>query len=360
MSQSTGACEGPRAQINVIVDNSLMVNIGPDTTICQEQKFTFQPVVTPTPTTYAWRSLNVPASTIDNPAIANATVSPVNTAIYVLKVSLNGCSKEDTATVNVRWKPIVDASALPQAICKGDSTLLSGSVSHNTGPVTNFKWTPVDSLITPDSIITWAHPVRNTWYRLTATTTVADYGCDFSVSDSVKVIIPPTVIAFAGNDTIAVKGVPHQLRGTGGTNYTWSSPTATLSNPFSQNPLTTLNNDANFFLKVENAIGCAAYDTLFVKVYEGPQYYMPNAFSPNGDGLNDILRGVPAGIANTVYFKVYNRYGQLMFETNQWLKGWDGTFKGKPQPNGVYVWMVKGVDRNNVTVEKQGTVMLIR
>ena len=65
-------------------------------------------------------------------------------------------------------------------------------------------------------------------------------------------------------------------------------------------------------------------------------------------------------MANTVYFRVYNRYGELIFETNKWLKGWDGTYKGKDQPNGVYIWMISGTDRNFNKVNEQGTVNLIR
>ena len=65
-------------------------------------------------------------------------------------------------------------------------------------------------------------------------------------------------------------------------------------------------------------------------------------------------------MSNTVYFRIFNRLGELMFETNQYLKGWDGTYKGKQQPNGVYVWMVGGTDRDNKKLSMQGTVMLIK
>ena len=110
---------------------------------------------------------------------------------------------------------------------------------------------------------------------------------------------------------------------------------------------------------VKDVAGCEGYDTVLVKVYEGPQYYLPNAFSPNGDGRNDIFRAVPAGLASTDYFRVYDRNGIMVFETNQWLKGWDGTYRGKPQPTGTYVWMVKGRDRTGRVIEQKGTVILI-
>jgi gliding motility-associated-like protein len=359
VSQSVGTCEGPRALLVVTVDNSLSVNIGIDTTICEGDSVKFIPIVTPTGGTYEWSAIGVPMSSINNRFIKDATASPIDNAAYILKTTLGGCSKEDTINVNVRWKPIVDVG-LPKAICLLDSTLLIAVVSHSTGPISSYRWTPIDSLRTDTLMQTWAYPTKSTNYKLTVATTLADYGCVFTSSDSVKLIVQPVVRAFAGNDTIAVKGAAHSLLGSGGLYYRWSSTTALLNNPFVQYPITTLTNDANFYVQVKDAIGCVGYDTVFVKVYNGPTYYVPNAFTPNGDGLNDIFRAIPVGISNTLYFRIFNRNGQLVFETNQYLKGWDGTFNGKPQPMGTYVWMVGGTDRDYKKVELKGAVNLLR
>jgi large repetitive protein len=361
VSQSTGTCEGPREKIIVnINNNNLTVNIGRDTTICEGASVSYTPTVTPAGATYLWRANAVPISTISNVNIKDVTFSPVNNAIYILKATIGGCATEDTVNVNVNWKPILDAGP-NKAICLKDSILIKGSLTHFNSNKIDYVWAPTDSLTSSTSIQTWVHPIVSTWYKLTATTTLLDYGCDFKVYDSLKVVVQPVIIAFAGNDTIAVKGVPHQLHGTGGLNYTWTSPSGiSITSPLNQNAFVTLNNDANFYLKVTDVIGCAGYDSIFVKVYEGPTYYVPNAFTPNGDGLNDIFRVIPVGISNTVYFRVFNRFGNLVFETNQWLKGWDGTFFGKPQPNGAYVWMVSGTNKYNKKVEMKGTVNLIR
>jgi gliding motility-associated-like protein len=111
---------------------------------------------------------------------------------------------------------------------------------------------------------------------------------------------------------------------------------------------------------VTDAIGCKAFDDVFIKVYEGPNYYLPNAFTPNGDGLNDIFLPVPVGMKSTDYFMIYNRYGEILFQTRAWMQGWDGTFKGKPAPQGTYVWVIRGHDENNQLMELKGTVTLIR
>ncbi len=360
VSQSNGNCEGPRDTIRVNVNNQLAINIGLDSSICEGDSVKYFPVVTPAASFYQWRAIGVPNSTIDSINIKNATFSPVNNAQYILRAGVGGCASEDTVNVNVRWKPIVDAGK-NMPICVDGSTVLTGVITHTTaGIISDFVWTPKDSLSYDSALVVTAYPRKSTWYKLTVKTTVADYGCAFTSYDSVKVSVQPLVKAFAGKDTIAVKGAPHQLQGSGGLNYQWSSPTVSISNPNTRYPFVTLLNDANFYVRVSDAVGCEGFDSVFVKVYDGPTYYIPNAFSPNGDGQNDIFRAIPVGISNTTYFRIFNRFGELMFETNQWLKGWDGTYKGKPQPSGSYVWIVKGTSKDNKTVEMKGTVMLVR
>jgi gliding motility-associated-like protein len=180
------------------------------------------------------------------------------------------------------------------------------------------------------------------------------------VSDTIIVSKQPPVKAFAGNDTIASVGLPHQLNATGGINFIWS-PRNLLNNPFIANPLATIYTDSVLFaVEVKDALGCTGYDSIKIKTYNGITYYVPNAFSPNGDGWNDVFRPVPVGIVSTESFRIYNRYGQLMFETSQLSKGWDGTYKGKAQPVANYVWLLKGKGRNGKTIEMKGNVVLVR
>ncbi len=363
VSQSTtiGNCEGPREAIVVNVNNNnLNVTINPkDTTICEMQSITYSPIVIPEATTYEWRAVGVPSKTISSINTKVTTVSPLDTASYILKSTLGGCATETIVKVNVIWKPVINAG-VNKAICLNDSILLAPVITRKSSDFINYYWLPVDSLKTANEINTIALPKLSTWYTITYVTKPI-YGCDFTDSSRVKVTVQPKLIAFAGNDTIAVKDAPHKLRGNGGLNYSWYSPNGyNITNSFSQNALITLSNDANVYLTVKDAIGCAASDSIFIKVYEGPTFYVPNSFTPNGDGLNDIFRVIPPGIASTTYFRVFNRFGELVFETNQWLKGWDGTFKGKEQKAGTYVWMVSGVDRNNKKIEIKGTVNLIR
>ena len=110
-----------------------------------------------------------------------------------------------------------------------------------------------------------------------------------------------------------------------------------------------------------SSAGCKAFDTIDVKVYKiKPGLYVPNAFTPDGDGLNDIFRPVLVGMRSLKYFRIYNRAGAIVYSTNVQNKGWDGTFQGKPQDSGVFVWMVEGEDYLGNIVFEKGSVMLVR
>ncbi len=339
-----------------LVDN-MFLTLGPDTTICAGSPYTLQPQTNPQTNVFRWRSIPVSAiNSLSDTTIKNPIATPNSSVQYVLNAAWGACSRTDTIAVNVLLRPVPNAGA-DQTICPYISTALTGSVSNTSGTV-NYTWTPAVYLDTTGGQTVTATPPPGA--ATTFTLTVTDnYGCNYRETDEVVVTTRPPVQAFAGNDTIAVLGVPHQLFGTGGTVYSWT-PGTPLNNPNIQNPLATLQNDTRFILRVEDVIGCTGFDTVFVKVYTGPTYYVPNAFTPNNDGRNDIFRAVPVGITSTEYFRVFNRYGQLVFETNKFLKGWNGTYLGRPQAGGAYVWMVKGLDRNGKTVEMKGTVILVR
>jgi len=97
-----------------------------------------------------------------------------------------------------------------------------------------------------------------------------------------------------------------------------------------------------------------------VHIYNGPDIYLPNAFTPNGDAINDLLKGIPVGIKQFNYLKVLNRWGQIIFSTSDYNKGWDGTWHGQNQPAGAYVVLCNGIDFKGNIIDKRQTVLLIR
>ncbi len=296
-----------------------------------------------------WRDM---AATI---AVSNASAVP--SGLYYIKgTDANGCFDSRPVTVTVYTLPVVNAGR-DTAICDQSFAILSGTATNLGIGTVGYLWSPATGLSNAATARTTAAPGASTTYRLTAR---VDYGnCVLSVADNVRINMQPPVVAFAGNDTVAVSGVPHQMRATGGVNYLWS-PASVLNNASIVNPLATLRQDTWFTVVVTDVAGCKASATVLVKVYNGITYYLPNAFSPNGDGLNEVFRPIPAGIVSTEYFRIFSRYGQLIFETSQPLKGWDGFYKGIRQPIGNYIWSIKGMGSDGKVVEMKGNVVLVR
>jgi gliding motility-associated-like protein len=188
-------------------------------------------------------------------------------------------------------------------------------------------------------------------YRVTSTS-----GCS---ADTTKTISILPVVVSAGNDTITAIGQPLQLQAAGAAAYQWS-PATGLDSPLSAAPIARLSNDMVYYLSGITAQGCTGYDTLHIKVYKGTAVYVPNAFTPNGDAANDVLKPIVPGIKNMDYFLVYNRAGQLVFKTTSAGNGWDGRLNGQPQPPGAYVWVIQLQDYLGVTHRQKGIVVLLR
>lgn len=334
----------------VPLNDTMRLELGTDSTICFGSKITLLPQTNPQTDTFRW----TPATWLNYDTAKNPIASPIDTVKYYLTAKWGVCQRKDSITINVLHKPVVNAGT-DTIICYKTNATLFGSASNLSGPV-NYSWSPPDSLNTPNTPITIVRMDTTRKFILTVTD---NYGCNFSVADSVWVFMMPPLVAFAGNDTNAIINKPHQLLASGGTNYVWT-PAGPLNDPFIANPLAILNADTYFKVTVTDAIGCTDDDDVFIKVYEGPMYYIPNAFSPNADGSNDIFRPIPVGISSTEYFRVFNRYGELMYQTNKWMEGWDGTLKGKAAAAGTYTWMIKGIDKYGRAIEMKGTVILIR
>ena len=97
-----------------------------------------------------------------------------------------------------------------------------------------------------------------------------------------------------------------------------------------------------------------------IKVYKGPEIYVPNAFTPNGDGRNDLLRPIAVGMKTYRYFKVFNRWGQPIFSTQDFSKGWDGRVNGIMQNTGSFVWMAEAVDFMGNIIQRKGSSTIIQ
>ncbi|MBI1779938.1 MAG: gliding motility-associated C-terminal domain-containing protein [Sphingobacteriales bacterium] len=169
----------------------------------------------------------------------------------------------------------------------------------------------------------------------------------------------PTVL-IRPKDTVVVAGTQLQINTIITADYlsfNWS-PSGSLVNPQSLSPLTLpLLNATELHLLVVVNNSCTVNEDIKIKVFR--RLYMPNTFSPNGDGLNDIFR-IPPDVAIILQeFSVYDRSGAKLFSTNNPELGWDGSYKGAPKPSGTYVFVLRGIVENK-PVELKETIYLVR
>lgn len=330
----------------VDVRTTVALNAGTDTTICQTD--TIQLKTVSDGLYYQW----TPFTYLNDATVKNPLATPLTTTTYTVVSSIGKCSNTDDITITVVPYPKANAGTdLP--ICSGFSAQLnaSGGSSYTWFPATFLNSTSIPNPISqnPTASIQYVVTVRD------------NLGCPKPVKDSVWVLVSPPVVANAGpTDTTVVLGQPLQLNASGGDTYLWS-PSTWLSNPNIQNPIALPQDNITYMLTATTALGCQGSDLINVKVYKvDPDLYVPSAFSPNGDGLNDILKPILLGMKELHYFKVFNRWGKLLYSTSQQNQGWDGKFNGKTQDPATYIWMAEGVNYKGELKQKKGYSILIR
>ncbi|OYT11412.1 MAG: hypothetical protein B6I18_04210, partial [Bacteroidetes bacterium 4572_112] len=144
--------------------------------------------------------------------------------------------------------------------------------------------------------------------------------------------------------------------------YTWT-PSSGLSDPNIYNPTASPTITTTYIVISQDAFGCYWTDTVTIYVTDvicdEPYIYVPNAFTPNNDGKNDFLK-VESSVGYDMFFQVYNRWGELVFETEDINKTWDGKFRGKEAQAGIYVYHLRLTCYNHETFTKKGNITLIR
>ncbi len=333
--------------VNVNVLKFIAVKAGVDSGVCKTDTFRLHPVSDAL--SYVWTAST--GEKVQN--IKNPLVKPLSLTKYSVIANLGKCQATDAFTVKVAPYPAASAGA-DTTICFGSRVLIQGS---GTGSV--FSWSPTNSLINENTLTPIAGPTKTTAYILTATDTV---GCPKPKTDTIIVTVIQPIHAYAGADTVAVPGQPLQLMASGGSSYLWDPPSF-LNDPAKANPIATFDgtiDSVTYTVKVSEG-KCMATDQITVRIYKnGPDILVPSAFTPNGDGRNDVSRPILLGIVRLNYFSIYNRWGQLVFTTSEVNKGWDGNFSGTAQPAGTYVYQAAGTDFTGKAILKKGTVVLIR
>jgi gliding motility-associated-like protein len=324
--------------------NNLVLTPIKETSICEGFSVQLQSVTNATQ--FVW----TPATSLNNPNIQQPTASPTTTMQYILTATLGLCSIKDTVTVNVSPAPIADAGS-NGTICFGATYQLQGS-----GGV-SYQWTPATNLSSSSISNPLASPTQTTQYSLNVTDA---NGCVSLQPDIVNIDVTPANILQVTKDTIVALGDIVQLNTSAiAVSYLWS-PATGLNDATIPNPVATISGEITYSLIATTALGCKGQASVTLKVYDGPEIYVPTGFTPDGDGKNDVFKPFPVGIKKYNYFRVFNRWGQLIFQTTEFNKGWDGKLNGKLQPTGTYVWMIEGISKKDTKITKRGTVTLIK
>lgn len=341
-----GCVNSDSIKVNVL--DFITVTLPADTTVCATDAFTLYPV------SHALQYLWSPATGLSSTTIKNPVASPTADITYQVMANLGKC--QDKASVNIHLVPY------PQVTVNNDTTICPGKTAplHGTITASSFTWSPASSLLYPKTLSPIAGPSVTTAYVLTVYDTL---GCPKPSTDTVVVTVMPKIAANAGHDTTVVTGQPLQLLATGGIIYAWS-PATGLNNTGIADPIATLTGATDSVIykaRVYDVAGCYADDYVTVRIFKTPpDIFVPTGFTPNGDGRNDVLKPIPVGIKTFSYFRVYNRWGQLLYQTSAIGQGWDGTISGTQQPAGTYVFMTEGIDYTDKPVLRKGTAVLIR
>ena len=272
----------------------------------------------------------IATNTSASPQVSNITVTP----------NVSGCvgvPNSYSITVNPSISPLFNQ---PSTICYGNTfTLPSVSTNGISGM--------------------WSPSINDT--STTTYTFIPSSNQGACIVPTILTVNVHKIVADAGIDQNVAIGNPYQLNGSGGISnlqYSWT-PTIGLSNPNISNPIAILNADTRYYLLVSDSAGCEGRDSVFIKVYKDIGFYIPKAFTPNGDGINDIFRPIPVSISSIEYFRIFNRFGNKVFETTDVNMGWDGRFKNNKQNTDTYIYIIKGTTLDGKEVVLKGSFLLI-
>ncbi len=293
---------------------------------------------------YAWTGPLNYASNQPTPSVNNVPLT-YGGKFYVKITSAEGCVNIDSTNVTIIPGPTVNAGK-DVNICEGSGTQLNGITNAST-----YVWQPSQTLSSNSVKNPIASPTATTEYILSVDNGICQK------SDSVVVGVYKKPVANAGPDKILIQGDATILNATSndtGVSILWK-PNFNITTVTDLMPLVNPVTSTTYILKLSSNYGCGtSEDSVFVKVFS--KLFIPNAFSPNNDGINDTWRIEPLEAYPSAVLKVFNRYGQMIFSNDGIGKQWDGKYKGARQPVGAYPYTI---DLRNDAPLIKGIVYLV-
>ncbi|HLP37634.1 T9SS type B sorting domain-containing protein [Lacibacter sp.] len=299
---------------------------------------------------YIWS----PGIGLSNDTIANPFANPQQTTNYTLIVKSAGGGCRDTASIRVRPSQVNNTLLSLEGkkdLCFGTSDFAKLTVK----PEHHILWIRDAKTYNSGTDTSITVFDRGNYYALL---TNAD-GCQARTNPHIiQLIKPPKGITYDEKLFSSHSDFPLIARNIG-VKASWS-PAVFLSSPSIYKPVFNGAHDVKYLIQFEDIYGCKTVDTQYVKVFNKEEIFVPTAFTPNNDGLNDVLKPYAVNIKEMIYFRIYNRYGKMVFESLQPEKGWNGTYKGVTQDSGNFIWVYEGVHYKGHRVQAKGTVLLLR
>lgn len=284
------------------------------------------------------------SDTADNPvAIISESITYT---VYV--TDQNQCTDSDMIQLEL-LPPLITTVSNDTVICTGGFAQLIASGGNQ------YTWFPIESLDDPFTENPVATPTNTTTYSVIITD-----GICYSDTLQVKVFVSEPFIA-AGDDVEVLAGNSFQINATASAgSYSWT-PSENLSCADCTNPVATPLITTTYTVSVTDSTGCTASDVITLLVScTADALYIPNAFTPDNNGHNDVLFVRSNGIIDITYFRIFDRWGKMLFESDVIESGWDGTYKGAAMPAGVYLYTLQASCGIDNPVLKQGNVTLLR
>ena len=295
------------------------------------------------------------------PGAVNATHSATQPGVYTVNViSSNGCVSPATGSVTLQLVVRPTVNFVYDKYCAGFPTLFANQSNTSNSNVVSYSWSfgqgqATSTLQSPSYVFT-----NPGVYNVSLTVTpLACPSLATSLTKPVTIVAPPPNQRYVALNAVENRNLQLEARNLGGANYHWTPPSG-LSNPAILNPIFNFNTEVDYVVTITTGIGCIIKDTQLVRIFKEKEIYVPKGFSPNGDGNNDKIFPRLVGVRTLTYFKVYNRWGQLLYQTSNPDEGWDGIYRGVKQPMETYVWMAEGIDIDNNTIRRTGNFLLLR
>lgn len=324
---SNGCIGTNTAVVNVNSAPSLSVN---NSTICSGQTAQLTTTVSVAGGTYTWQPGNQISQSVN--------IMPLSSSNYSVSYSVNGCSVMATSSVIV--KPVPTISVASTVICEGQTATLTAMPNLTGG---TYTWSPSGKNTISISDIPNTTSVYGVTYSLN--------GCTTTASGTVIVNPLPDVVLTTSSPTItSMENASISISG-GGT-YLWNNGDST--------PIITVNpqQTTTYCATVTSVEGCTKSNCITIIIQDISTLYVPNVFTPNGDGVNDVFY-TPNSHIMSYELKIFNRWGQILFSSTDPLKGWDGVYNGQAVPDGVYVYILEAKGADNVKYNKTGHITLI-